>query len=138
MMPLPKLYVRARWRFKDTELNCVRMYILLMPELRQLDIGTSMRRYAPPMGTAGLARCLVRGYRRGPAPPPRITAATDLELEMAVGDCDSSTDTPVALTVRDTAARGAELGALEEVLAAHGGAAARGRALREHGGGHVL
>mmetsp|Transcript_5893 Transcript_5893/g.23872 ORF Transcript_5893/g.23872 Transcript_5893/m.23872 type:complete len:664 (-) Transcript_5893:98-2089(-) len=35
-------------------------------------------------------------------------------------------------------ARGAELGAREEVLAAHGGAAARGRALREHGGGHVL
>lgn len=43
-----------------------------------------------------------------PAPPPRITAATDLELEMAVGVCDSSTDTPVALTVRDTEARGAE------------------------------
>ena len=43
-----------------------------------------------------------------PAPPPRITAATDLELEMAVGDCVSSMDTPVALTVRDTIARGAE------------------------------
>ena len=43
-----------------------------------------------------------------PAPPPRITAATDLELEMAVGDCVSSMDTAVALTVRDTIARGAE------------------------------
>ena len=43
-----------------------------------------------------------------PAPPPRITAATDLELEMAVGDCVSSMDTTVALTVRDTIARGAE------------------------------
>ena len=27
------------------------------------------------MGTAGLARFLVSGYRRVPAPPPRITAA---------------------------------------------------------------
>ena len=43
-----------------------------------------------------------------PAPPPRITAATDLELEMAVGDCVYSMDTAVALTVRDTIARGAE------------------------------
>lgn len=32
------------------------------------------------MGTAGLARCLVRGYRRDPAPPPRITAAILLVL----------------------------------------------------------
>ena len=47
----------------------------------QLDIGTSMRRYAPPIGTAGLARCFVRGYRRVPAPPPRMTASTDEEGE---------------------------------------------------------
>merc|ERR1719253_2194146 len=115
MMPLPKLYVRARWRFKDTELNCVRMYILLMPELRQLDIGTSMRRYAPPMGTAGLARCLVRGYRRVPAPPPRITAATDLELEIAVGDWFSSAAMVAALVVVFTA-RGATRGRVELIL----------------------
>jgi len=42
----------------------------------QLLMGTSIRRYAPPMGTAGLARCLVRGYRRVPAPPPRMMAAS--------------------------------------------------------------
>ena len=30
--------------------------------------------HSPPMGTAGLARLLVSGYRRLPAPPPRITA----------------------------------------------------------------
>ena len=32
------------------------------------------------MGTAGLARCLVSGYSRVPAPPPRMTAATLLVL----------------------------------------------------------
>ena len=41
----------------------------------QLDMGTSMRRYAPPMGTAGLARDFVSGYSRVPAPPPKIIAA---------------------------------------------------------------
>ncbi len=46
-----------------------------MPLLMQLLMGTSIRRYAPPMGTAGLALCLVRGYSLLPAPPPRITAA---------------------------------------------------------------
>jgi hypothetical protein len=45
-----------------------------MPELMQLDIGTSIRRYAPPIGTAGLARCCVSGNRRVPAPPPRMMA----------------------------------------------------------------
>jgi hypothetical protein len=40
----------------------------------QLDMGTSIRRYVPPMGTAGLARDLVRGKSREPAPPPRMMA----------------------------------------------------------------
>src|SRR4051794_36571318 len=44
------------------------------PELRQLLIGISTRRYLPPSGTAGLARSFVRGKRRVPAPPPMITA----------------------------------------------------------------
>ena len=83
-MPLPKLYVLARWRFRDTELNCVKMYIFEMPEFKQLDMGTSMRRYAPPMGTAGLGRDFVSGYNRVPAPPPRMTAATDFEFEIAL------------------------------------------------------
>ena len=46
-----------------------------MPELMQLDMGTSMRRYTPPIGTAGFARDSVKGNRRDPAPPPRIMAA---------------------------------------------------------------
>ena len=46
-----------------------------MPLLMQLLMGTSIRRYAPPMGTAGLALCLVSGYSLLPAPPPRMTAA---------------------------------------------------------------
>ena len=33
----------------------------MMPELMQLDMGTSIRRYAPPIGTAGFARCFVSG-----------------------------------------------------------------------------
>jgi hypothetical protein len=60
------------------------MYIFDMPEFKQFDIGTSIRRYAPPIGTAGLARDFVNGYSRVPAPPPRITAATDLELKIAL------------------------------------------------------
>src|SRR6185295_328918 len=40
------------------------------PEFRQLLIGISTRRYLPPRGTAGLARSLVRGNSRVPAPPP--------------------------------------------------------------------
>jgi hypothetical protein len=42
--PDPTLYVRARWRLREVELNWVRTYTLLMPELMQLDMGTSMRR----------------------------------------------------------------------------------------------
>ena len=45
-------------------------------EFRQLLMGMSMRRYLPPMGTAGLLRCRVRGNRREPRPPPRMTAST--------------------------------------------------------------
>jgi hypothetical protein len=36
------------------------------------------------MGTAGFARDFVSGYKRVPAPPPRMTAATDFELEIAL------------------------------------------------------
>ena len=48
----------------------------LSPELMQLEIGTLTNRYFPPSGTAGLARSLVRGNKRVPRPPPRITART--------------------------------------------------------------
>ena len=52
------------------------MYIFDSPELMQLDMGTSMSLYAPPIGTAGLALFFVKGYSLVPAPPPRITAIT--------------------------------------------------------------
>ena len=42
----------------------------------QLLMGMSTRRYLPARGTAGLARSLVSGKRRVPAPPPMMTATT--------------------------------------------------------------
>src|SRR5437870_10401330 len=50
------------------------------PELMQLEIGISTRRYLPARGTAGLARSLVRGNKRVPCPPPMITESTLLVL----------------------------------------------------------
>src|SRR5262245_58850791 len=44
--------------------------------LMQFEIGISMRRYLPPIGTAGLERSMVRGYRRVPRPPPRMRLKT--------------------------------------------------------------
>src|SRR6266542_2191443 len=44
--------------------------------LMQLLIGMSIRRYLPPIGTAGLERSMVRGYSRVPRPPPRIRLKT--------------------------------------------------------------
>src|SRR5580704_15899070 len=48
------------------------------PELRQLLIGISTSRYFPASGTAGLARSLVSGNSRVPAPPPMIIDSTRL------------------------------------------------------------
>jgi hypothetical protein len=59
------------------------MYTLLIPELMQLDIGTSIKRYAPPIGTAGFERVFVNGYKREPAPPPKMMAATDFVFDIA-------------------------------------------------------
>ena len=42
----------------------------------QLLMGMSTSRYLPASGTAGLARSLVRGKSRVPAPPPMMTART--------------------------------------------------------------
>src|ERR1035438_10548298 len=50
------------------------------PELMQLEMGISTRRYLPANGTAGLARSLVNGNRRVPCPPPMITESTLLGL----------------------------------------------------------
>src|SRR6185295_17839849 len=61
--------------FSDAELYCVNTNMRITSELMQFDIGTSTRRYFPPSGTAGFERSRVRGNRRLPAPPPRITAS---------------------------------------------------------------
>src|ERR1051325_3911541 len=58
----------------DAELYCVRTKIRSMSELMQFEMGMSTSLYLPPSGTAGFERCCVRGDRRVPAPPPRITA----------------------------------------------------------------
>src|SRR5215468_8093736 len=50
------------------------------PELMQLEIGISTRRYLPASGTAGLARSLVSGKSRLPCPPPMTTESTLLVL----------------------------------------------------------
>ena len=62
------------WRCNEAELNWVRTLILLMEEWIQLLMGTSIRRYLAPMGTAGLERVAVSGNRRLPWPPPRMIA----------------------------------------------------------------
>src|SRR5882672_6078981 len=66
--------------FKDAELYCVSTNMRMTSELMQFEIGTSTRRYLPPRGTAGFDRSRVKGCRRLPAPPPRITA-NKLRLE---------------------------------------------------------
>ncbi|WP_458434882.1 hypothetical protein, partial [Pseudomonas aeruginosa] len=53
----------------------MRLILLLI----QLLIGISTNLYFPAMGTAGLDLLAVRGNKRVPAPPPRITATTDFE-----------------------------------------------------------
>jgi hypothetical protein len=56
-----------------------------MFELIQLLIGISTNRYLPAIGTAGLERLAVSGYNLVPAPPPRITATTELDNENIFG-----------------------------------------------------
>jgi hypothetical protein len=57
---------------KEAELNCVRMYICLKPELIQFEIGISTIRCFPPNGTAGFDLSSVNGNNLVPFPPPRI------------------------------------------------------------------
>jgi hypothetical protein len=69
--------------FSEAELNWVRTKILSIPEFRQFEIGISTKRYFPAIGTAGLERVSVKGYRREPCPPP---STTDITLEfMLIG-----------------------------------------------------
>src|SRR3954453_14015101 len=64
------------WRCSELLLNWVRTKMRRRSELRQLLIGMSTSRYFPPRGTAGLARSLVSGKSRVPAPPPSTTLTT--------------------------------------------------------------
>jgi hypothetical protein len=69
-----KWYVFLICLLSEAELNWVNTNMRPIPQCRQLEIGISTRRYFPPMGTAGLDRLAVSGYKRDPAPPPKITA----------------------------------------------------------------
>jgi len=42
-------------------------------------MGISTNRYLPAIGTAGLLLLAVKGYKRDPAPPPRITLRISFE-----------------------------------------------------------
>ena len=44
-------------------------------------MGISTNLYLPAIGTAGLERLAVKGYKREPAPPPSITATTEFDNE---------------------------------------------------------
>ena len=63
-------------RCRLTELNWVSTKIRFSPELMQLEMGMSISRYFPAIGTAGLLRDLVSGNKRVPRPPPRINEMT--------------------------------------------------------------
>src|ERR1039457_4663222 len=76
------------WRCSDAELNCVSTYTRRRPELMQLEMGMSTRRYLPASGTAGLARSLVSGNNRVPWPPPMMTESTLLVLTDCRPVCD--------------------------------------------------
>jgi hypothetical protein len=73
--------------FSEAELNWVSTKILLMFELIQFEIGISTNRYFPAIGTAGLLLCRVSGYNLEPAPPPSITAITDLLIHIFACIC---------------------------------------------------
>src|SRR5687767_8234109 len=62
-------------RLSDAELNWVSTKMRWMSACRQPLIGISIRRYLPPIGTAGLDRVAVKGKSREPCPPPRMTAS---------------------------------------------------------------
>src|SRR5262245_59905604 len=61
-----------------------------MSAWRQLLIGMSIRRYFPPIGTAGFERCSVSGNRRDPCPPPRMSASTSLFTAIGLSKSDTA------------------------------------------------
>src|SRR4051794_41633831 len=64
------------WRWRPRSCTWVRTKMGGGWELRHLEGGMFPSRYFPPSGAAGLARSLVSGKRRVPAPPPSTTLTT--------------------------------------------------------------
>src|SRR5664280_1828564 len=86
------------------------------PELMQLEMGISTRRYLPASGTAGLARSLVSGNRRVPCPPPMMTESTLLVLvdwRPLCVNCDI--EVPLQQTTKRVIRRSAAPGKLWEI-----------------------
>src|SRR6185503_19824761 len=87
-------------RFSDAELNCVSTKMRRMPACRHPLIGTSIRRYLPPIGTAGFDRVAVSGNSREPWPPPRMIASVSLVTTgTGVQSCGRHPSTPLGVTL---------------------------------------
>src|SRR5438477_2654017 len=77
---MSNLYVRLMCWFRLSELNCVRTKMRPTSEFKQFEMGMSIRRYLPAMGTAGFERRYVSGKSRVPRPPPRMMASRSLSI----------------------------------------------------------
>ena len=82
------LHPMRMWRPSESDLYCSAMKIFRSPELMQLLSVKSMMRYGPPKYTAGLARSLVSGYKRSPAPPARTMTTTSSCMRAPQGFCN--------------------------------------------------
>ena len=56
----------------------------LIPELRQLEIGISTKRYLPAIGTAGFERCAVKGIAVDLLNHPQICLAENIFAQMMI------------------------------------------------------
>src|SRR6201747_51690 len=64
------------WRSSECDLYLLRTQIFRYRAFTRFESTKSMSRYAPPKGTAGLARSAVSGYSRLPSPPARTMPST--------------------------------------------------------------
>src|SRR5579864_8383085 len=74
--PISTDHPRRTCRFRLNALYCVRTNTRRRSLFRQFESVTSMMRYTPPKGTAGLARSRVNGQSRSPWPPASSTPST--------------------------------------------------------------
>lgn len=74
-------------RSSEWDLYWIRTATLRSPEFKQLLSVKSMMRYFPPNGTAGLARCAVRGLSRSPFPPARTIVKIFFIVSILSGPC---------------------------------------------------